>query len=277
MATRLRDFKRHSRKTRHLIHRLRRSKHASVQHTLVNELSSSVHKHWGRSGRAPQIPVGPAGHWRPLTHRAKRLLTSLRRSKVWSVQKQLIAELIHDMQRAQRRIDRVRKSQAARQARQAAKRTGWAIWRVSWLTGRATARAARATPGAARTMGGRARKVQIRVYRFWSYAARPRQSTRLAWNGMQRKRAERARSAAQAAALRNRSARGQVPGTPPPPSAPRTRKPAGNGTRPAPASSRTRTAQIPAPPGDQLPAARIRPARAAKTPKARAPRAPRAH
>ena len=88
-----RDFKRHSRKARHLMRRLRHEKHGAVQRMMAHELTTKSTAAAGDGLSAP-LPrsLGLPGQYRPLTRRAKQILTRLRKTKVWSAQKRLLAE-----------------------------------------------------------------------------------------------------------------------------------------------------------------------------------------
>ncbi len=67
-----RDYKRLTRRARHLIRRLRRTKHAAVQRVTVHELGNEIHRRrFGRASRSATPTSAAAGHWRPLTHRAE--------------------------------------------------------------------------------------------------------------------------------------------------------------------------------------------------------------
>ena len=115
-------YKRLGRKGRHLLRQLRRSRHASVQRTLIHELKSHVSGRHGFRHRAGPPDVGKAGRYRPLTHKAKQLMTRLRKARIWSVQKRIISELEREIERGKRLAERIRKAKAARAARQAARR-----------------------------------------------------------------------------------------------------------------------------------------------------------
>ena len=121
-------YKRLTRKARHLIRHLRRTRHASVQDQMVHELRHEVSRTHGFHGPKKAPDRSPAGRWRPLTHRAKQLLTRLRKAKVWGVQKQLVNELEEEIQRG-RRLERAKAAarSAAARARQAAGRFRGAV------------------------------------------------------------------------------------------------------------------------------------------------------
>ena len=108
-------YKRLTRKARHLIRHLKRTRHASVQDQMVHELRHEVSRTHGFRGPKKAPDLGKAGRWRPLTRRAKQILTRLRKAKVWQVQKQLVTELSREIERGRRRVDRVR--EAARRGR----------------------------------------------------------------------------------------------------------------------------------------------------------------
>lgn len=105
-------YKRLTRKARHLIHHLRRTKHASVQDQMIHELRHEVSRTHGFRGPKKAPERSGAGHWRPLTRKAKQILTRLRSARVWSVQKQLVTELARELENGRRRVDRVRQSAA---------------------------------------------------------------------------------------------------------------------------------------------------------------------
>lgn len=153
--------KRLSRKARHLISRLKRTRHASVQdvglHELKHEINRSFWKKAKPMGRAPQTA---AGVYRPPTRRAKRLLTQLRHAKVWRLQQRLVTEIAREFERGKRLVDKARakarraQAKAARYARRAAngaRRAG----RGARATARAAARAGRATRRGVRTASER--------------------------------------------------------------------------------------------------------------------------
>jgi hypothetical protein len=151
---RQRDYKRLSRRARHLIHRLRHTKHASVQNVTVNELDHDIHRsRYGRAASSTATPPdgGRPGHWRPLNHRAKRLLTELRRTKVWAVQRRLVKELVAEMGKGRRRVaDRVKRLKPS-VPRALRSRNSWAVTARSWKP----ARPVRSAPGPARRPGVR--------------------------------------------------------------------------------------------------------------------------
>jgi hypothetical protein len=103
-------YKRLTRKARHLIRHLKRTKHATVQDQMVHELRHEVSRTHGFRGPKKAPDLGKAGRWRPLTRKAKQLLTRLRKAKVWQVQKQLVTELSREIERGRRRVDRVRRA-----------------------------------------------------------------------------------------------------------------------------------------------------------------------
>lgn len=125
-------YRRLTRKARHLIRHMRHTKHASVQDQQIHELRHEVSRTHGFRGPKKGPKPGEAGHWRPLTRKAKQLLTRLRKAKVWSVQKQLVNELAREIENGRRRVDRVRQSAArgrdhvkagGKRVREGAKRT----------------------------------------------------------------------------------------------------------------------------------------------------------
>jgi hypothetical protein len=147
-----RGYKRLTRKARHVIRHLRRTKHASVQDQMVHELRHEVSRTHGFSGPKKAPDRSGAGMWRPLTRKAKKILSRLRRAKVWSVQKQLVNELAREIEHGRRLAERARERarRAAARVRAARRRTARA--------GRATARGARAVGRGARKAGRGARK-----------------------------------------------------------------------------------------------------------------------
>lgn len=180
-------YKRLSRKARHLIRSLKRTKHASVQRTMVNELQHEIHRHWGSRKKATQYATGNPGHWRPLTHRAKQLLTRLRKAKVWSVQKQIVRELVREMERGRRRAAQAAKrargaARATRRGAQAAGRGAQAAGRTVWtpvLFGRAAARKARPhVARAGRATGAQARAAARATKSRWARARNARRQKR---------------------------------------------------------------------------------------------------
>jgi len=110
-------YKRLTRKARHLIRNLKRTKHASVQDQMVHELKHEVSRTHGFRGPKKAPGRTGAGHWRPLTRKAKQLLSRLRKAKVWRVQKQLVLELADEMEHGRRRVDRARQAAARGRAR----------------------------------------------------------------------------------------------------------------------------------------------------------------
>lgn len=110
-------YKRLTRKARHLIRHLKRTRHASVQDQMVHELRHEVSRTHGFRGPKKAPDPGKAGRWRPLTRKAKQLLTRLRKAKVWRVQKQLVTELAREIERGRRRIDRARQAAVRGRAR----------------------------------------------------------------------------------------------------------------------------------------------------------------
>jgi hypothetical protein len=97
------DYRRLSRRARHLMRRLKRTKHASVQQVTVHELNNEIHRRrFGRAARTAEPAAARLGHWRPLTRRAKKLLTQLGRAKVWVIQRRLVKELVTEMENGRR-------------------------------------------------------------------------------------------------------------------------------------------------------------------------------
>lgn len=137
-------YRRLTRKARHLIAQLRHTRHASVQSAAIHELQHEIDRRHGKRAKGKSPDHGPAGRWRPLTHKAKQLLTRLRRAKVWRVQKQLVRELAREIERGRRSIDKIRQSRAVAKAGAAARATGRGIVRGAKAAGNAT-RAASAT------------------------------------------------------------------------------------------------------------------------------------
>jgi len=153
-----RDYKRLSRRGRHLIHRLRRTKHASVQHVMVGELVNEIHRsRWKRA--APSTPPGrpQAGHWRPLNRRAKSLLTQLRRTKVWAVQRRLVKELVVEMGKGRKRVaDRVKGLKPTRRRRRRSS-SPWSGSAPGWTPARPAPSAPARTPRPAARASGQTR------------------------------------------------------------------------------------------------------------------------
>jgi len=115
------DYRRLSRRARHLMRRLKRTKHASVQQVTVHELNNEIHRRrFGRAARTAEPAAARLGHWRPLTHRAKKLLIQLGRAKVWVVQRRLVKELVAEMEHG-RRFLATRMHQARRRLTRAAR------------------------------------------------------------------------------------------------------------------------------------------------------------
>jgi len=246
-----RGYKRLTRKARHLIRHLKRTKHASVQDQMVHELRHEVSRTHGFRGPKNGPKPGAAGHWRPLTRKAKQMLTRLRKAKVWSVQKQLVNELAREIERGRRVADRVREK--ARRARQ--------------KTGAAAARARNGARRAGRTARGAARGTRNGWNRTRPHAARAARAFRVTVNRGQERlltRAERraaqrgprkpgrirksVRSARDGARRRLRSRRRPVQRRTPP------------SLRPRPARVQNRTGRVPRPPRTRR-APRPRPAR----------------
>lgn len=175
-------MKRHSRKARHLLRVIRRSKHAAVQDMAVHELTHEIDRRHGWRGAPASHAPGPAGEWRPLTHQAKNLISQLRKTKVWRLQKQLVRELAAELRNGRRIVDRMRElaARAARAARAKARRLQ-GRWRArrNLRTGRPRIPAARrpvlrgrpVMPAAVRPTRARTRTPRVRT-------ARPRTRTR---------------------------------------------------------------------------------------------------
>lgn len=149
-----RGYKRLTRKARHLIRHLRRTRHASVQDQMIHELRHEVSRTHGFHGPKKAPERSSAGHWRPLTRRAKQMLTRLRKAKVWSVQKQIVNELAREIERGRRMADRARE-----RARGAAKRVRAGYER----SGRASRAAGRGARKAWNTARPRVSKAQERM------------------------------------------------------------------------------------------------------------------
>jgi hypothetical protein len=142
-----RDYKRLSRKARHLIRRLRHAKFRSEQQALHHELQHEINRRWGSRRKARPVVPGHPGRHRPLTRRAKQILSRLRKTKVWSAQRRLLDELAREMEYGKRLAERARKAAATarKKAKAAAKRTRRGAKRTWNRAAPATARAARAT------------------------------------------------------------------------------------------------------------------------------------
>lgn len=125
MAQRPYGYRRVSRKARHVISRLRRSKTASVQDMHLHELGREINRRWFGRRKAQTAPdVSDTGIWRPLSRRAQRLLTELRKTKVWRVQQRLVAEIRRELEKGRKgRWARIRDSRAARRIRTRGRRT----------------------------------------------------------------------------------------------------------------------------------------------------------
>lgn len=117
-------YKRLTRKAKHIIRNLKRTKHSSVQKQYLHELRHEVSRTHGFRGPKTAPDLGKPGRWRPPTRKAKQLLTRLRKTKVWSAQKQLVTELARELEKGRRLTDRAREKarRARRRARNAAKR-----------------------------------------------------------------------------------------------------------------------------------------------------------
>ena len=151
-------MRRHSRRARHLMKTLRRSKHASTQDMAAHELVREIDRRHGflrlgkQRGASPR--PGMPGHWRPMTHRARRILAQLRKTKVWRLQKQLVRELQKELVIGRRAIDK---------ARDRARRAAWRAKRAGHRTaprchGRRTRRQERRPGGGTRRPHGRTRR-----------------------------------------------------------------------------------------------------------------------
>jgi hypothetical protein len=104
MAT---GYHRLNRKARHLIRQLRRTKNAALQRLHLHELRHAISRRHGFRGPKRTPDLGRAGHFRPLTRRAKQLLTRLRKARVWSVQKRIVNELAREIEKGRYLRDRV--------------------------------------------------------------------------------------------------------------------------------------------------------------------------
>jgi hypothetical protein len=87
------------------------------------------------------------GQHRPLSSRARHLLNRLRASKVWSVQKQIIAELVHEIRRGTRRLRDVARERGGQKIA-----SWWQRWRNN-APKREARRQARRDARAARKQG----------------------------------------------------------------------------------------------------------------------------
>lgn len=121
-------MRRLGRRQRHLLRVIRRSRHSSVQNMAVHELQSGIDRRHGlhRLGRPPRVAPGATGHWRPLTRKARQIISQLRRTRVWKLQKQLVRELGRELEHGRRLIDRARDRlrPATRAAMSGARRAG---------------------------------------------------------------------------------------------------------------------------------------------------------
>lgn len=166
-----RDNKRMSFRARRLIRHLRRSGYASVQDVTLHEIRRDVHRRHGL--KAPKTPdVSGHGQRRPLTRRAKRILSRLRSARMWNVKKHLIAELAREMKHGQRLADRLRQSaqrmrDRAQRARDRARKIRGAVSRAQeGMIARAERRAAERAKRGPRQPGRvrqRARSLRVRT------------------------------------------------------------------------------------------------------------------
>ena len=126
-----RDNKRVTWRQRRLIRHLSRSRHASVQDAAVHELHRSMRRSHGLF--PPKAPgISSHGTYRPLTRRAKSLLSRLKGARQWSVKKNILGELAREMKNGKRLIDRVKEKaqRAAARAERAMERAGRAASRA---------------------------------------------------------------------------------------------------------------------------------------------------
>jgi hypothetical protein len=168
-------MKRLSGKARHLIHRLRGEKHVTVQRTMVHELKHEIDRQWGTRRRVPSIDPGAPGRHRPLSGRAKAILTRLRKTRVWSVQKQLVAELTREIEKPYRKIRKViaaakLAAERARRAAELAQRAGRNTARASKAAYRAARKAGLSTREASRVAGKAVRWTATRARRAGRWA-----------------------------------------------------------------------------------------------------------
>ena len=256
-------------RARHLIRQLRRTRSAVLQRLHLHELRHAISRKHGFRGPKKTPDLGPAGHFRPLTRRARQLLTRLRKARAWSVQKNIVNVLEKEIERGRYLREKVRAlpavargarawhaagrgaRRAGRGIRAAAGRAGRA-GRAAWRKGRPhLERAGRAARERARKAAGRERYrgpfPSARAHRRWGRGVARREvpgvfarfAARRGWTRV----ADGHHWTPAARRLEGR-ARRPTPGTPAParvpraPSASRTRAPA----RPAPKRmTRTRT------------------------------------
>lgn len=122
---------------RRLIRHLRRSKHGAVQDVTLHELHRSFRRSHGL--KPPKAPdVSGHGTWRPLTRKARGLLSRLRSAREWNVKKNLIAELAREMEHGRRLAARIRLAagRGARRARLAAGRASRRLEHAAEAAGR---------------------------------------------------------------------------------------------------------------------------------------------
>ena len=191
-------MRRHSRRAKHLMRVLRRSKHASTQDMASHELVREIDRRHGflRLGRrrpAAMPRPGMPGHWRPMTRRARQILNQLRKTKVWRLQKQLVRELQKELANGRRAIDKAR--DLARRAARRAGRAGRRVRRGAEALGRDARRAGRATARGGLRAGRSAKRGGQWARPRLAAAGRRARDTSRRWQEPMLKRAERRHAA----------------------------------------------------------------------------------
>jgi hypothetical protein len=153
-------YRRLSFRARHLIRQLRHTRSAVLQRLHLHELRHAISRKHGFRGPKKTPDLGKAGHFRPLTRKARQLLTRLRKARVWSVQKNIVNVLEKEIERGRYLRERIRGHPAVQRAGRAVRAAG----RGARRTGRG-ARAAwrKSRPHLARA--GRSARVRVRKAR----------------------------------------------------------------------------------------------------------------
>ncbi len=137
-----RDNRRVTFRQRRLIRHLGRSKHASVQDAALHEVHRSMRRSHGLKPPKPPSISSP-GTWRPLTRKAKALLSRLRGARQWNVKKNIMTELARELEHGRRIAQRLQ--EAAQRARAKAQAVAARVRAGAGRAGRTARAAARRT------------------------------------------------------------------------------------------------------------------------------------
>lgn len=110
-----RGYHRLSFRARHLARQLGKAKNITLQRLHLHELRHAISRKHGFRGPKGKPKLGQPGMYQRLSRKARQLLSRLRRSRSWQVQKQTVNELEREVERG----ERIAVARAARRQRRA--------------------------------------------------------------------------------------------------------------------------------------------------------------